>query len=78
MFEELRAIRQFLPCSAFILISSEFECDEMGNHRAFVTDVSLKAPVSVETLEFSLAQAVINRRLSAGYYDELAEKETAI
>ncbi|PYG25095.1 hypothetical protein C8N36_13517 [Pelagimonas varians] len=74
IFDELRAIRKSLPGSAFVLISSEFECDEMGNHRAFVTDVSLRAPVSKETLEFSLTQAVINRRLSAGFYDDFPAK----
>ncbi|WP_294619408.1 hypothetical protein [uncultured Roseovarius sp.] len=60
VYNQLRGLRQNMPNTAVILVSSEFAVDEFGTHRLMLADVSLRFPFSKSSLLFALNQAPVN------------------
>jgi len=60
VYDQLHDLRQNMPNTAVILVSSEFATDEYGTHRLTLADVSLRFPFSKSSLLLALNQAPIN------------------
>lgn len=63
LYDTLRKLRDSMPNTAIILISSEFSTDEYGTHRFQIADVSLRYPFTHPSLFYALKQAPINLAL---------------
>lgn len=62
--DDLRRIRDQLPELVVLLVSRDFASDDLSCDRLAACDVSLRAPVSLASLEFGLTEAsLVNNRV---------------
>ena len=78
VYDQLHDLRQKMPNTAVILLSSEFATDEYGTHRLTLADVSLRFPFSKSSLLFALEQAPVNLSAWKQRFASLTQSTTAL
>lgn len=63
--ETLLLLRSIKPDLPIILVSEDFKRNDFGTERMLICDVSLRAPITQETLDLAVAQSISNNRIFA-------------
>lgn len=63
IYDQLRKIRETLPSTSIVLLSSDFETDDFGTHRIMLADVSVRLPLTYSNLQLALIQGPFNNEV---------------
>lgn len=63
LYDRLRGLRDTLPRTAIIILSSEFKTDDFGTHRMMLADISIRLPMTYENMNLALIQGPLNNQI---------------
>ena len=75
IYDQLRNIRETLPHTTVVLLSSDFETDEFGTHRIMLGDVSVRLPLTYSNLQLALLQGPMNNEIWNRHRTEMERED---